>query len=74
MIKLRKAEKKDINSLKELFKDVFKESEEALDLFFKRIYKPEICYVCYEGDELIAMVYIIPTTINSRKEIGRAHV
>ncbi len=67
MIKLRKAEEKDINSLKELFKDVFNESEEALDLFFKRIYKLEICYVCYEGDELIAMVYIIPTTINSRK-------
>lgn len=67
MIKLRISEEKDINSLKELFKDVFNENDEALELFFKRIFKPEICYVCYEGDELIAMVYIIPTTLNTRK-------
>ncbi len=67
MIKLRKAENSDINSLKELFKDVFKENDEALELFFKRIFKPEICYICTEGEELISMVYIIPTSVNGRK-------
>lgn len=67
MLKLRISEESDINSLKELFKNVFEENDEALDLFFKRIFKPDICYVCYDGDELIAMVYIIPTTINGRK-------
>ncbi len=67
MIKLRISEEKDINSLKELFKNVFDENDEALELFFKRIFEPEICYVCYEGDELISMVYIIPTTLNGRK-------
>lgn len=67
MIKLRISEEKDINSLKELFKNVFNENDEALELFFKRIFKPEICYVCYEGEELVSMVYIIPTTLNGRK-------
>lgn len=67
MIKLRKAENSDLNSLKELFKNVFKENDEALELFFKRIFKPEICYICTEGDELVSMVYIIPTTVNGRK-------
>ncbi len=67
MIKLRRAEGSDINSLKELFKSVFKENDEALDLFFKRIFMPEICYICTEKDELVSMVYIIPTTVNGRK-------
>lgn len=67
MLNLRISREDDINSLKELFLDAFGENNDALDLFFKRIFKPEICYVCYDGDELIAMVYIIPTTINSRK-------
>lgn len=67
MIRLRVAQSSDINSLKELFKNTFKENDEALELFFKRIFKPEICYICLDGDELIAMVYIIPTTVNSRK-------
>ena len=65
MIRLRVAQRSDINSLKELFKNTFKENDEALELFFKRIFKPEICYICLDGDELIAMVYIIPTTVNS---------
>ncbi len=67
MIKLRTAEERDVNSLKELFKEVFNENDEALELFFNRIFKPEICYVCYERDELIAMAYIIPSTVNGRK-------
>ncbi len=67
MLKLRVSEKEDVSSLKELFKSVFDENEKALELFFKRIFKPEICYVCYDGETLAAMVYIIPTTINSRK-------
>lgn len=67
MIKLRKSEENDINSLKELFKDVFNENDEALELFFNRIFEPDICYICTEGSELISMVYIIPTTVNGRK-------
>lgn len=67
MIKLRVSREEDVSSLKELFKSVFDENDDALELFFKRIFKPDICYVCYDGDELIAMVYIIPTTLNSRK-------
>lgn len=67
MIELRISRESDVNSLKELYKACFDESDEALELFFKRIYKPEICYVVEDGGQIVSMLYFLDTTVNGRK-------
>ncbi|MEE3334494.1 MAG: GNAT family N-acetyltransferase [Ruminococcus sp.] len=67
MIELRVSRESDINSLKELYKSCFEESDEALELFFKRIYKPEICYIVENCGELLSMLYLLDTSVNGRK-------
>lgn len=64
MIEYRFAENDDINSLKELWFTVFQEKKEAVDLFFEKIFAPEITYVATQGDSLISMLYLLPCSIN----------
>lgn len=64
MLEMRIAREDDINSLKELYSEVFKEDERALELFFERIFKPEICYIAFDAGELVSMVYLIPSSVN----------
>ena len=66
MLEMRYAREEDINSLKELYLACFDEKPEAVELFFERIFKPENCYVCIDGGELIAMVHFLPTKLNGR--------
>ena len=63
---MRFASVEDIDSLKELYINSFDEQPEAVDLFFNRIFKPENCYIAIDRDELIAMVHMLPTTINGK--------
>lgn len=67
MIELRISKESDITSLKELYKACFEESNEALELFFKRIYKPEICYVVEIEGEIVSMLYFLDTSIGGHK-------
>ena len=64
MLEMRIAREGDINSLKELYSEAFKEDKKALGLFFERIFKPEICYIALDGGELASMVYLIPSSVN----------
>lgn len=66
MIEMRYAANGDVNSVKELYAASFDEKPEAIELFFKRIFKAENCYIAIDRGELIAMVHMIPTTINGR--------
>ncbi len=67
MIELRISKESDINSLKELYRACFDEKEEAIELFFIRIYKPEICYIVESAGELLSMLFFLDTSINGRK-------
>ena len=66
MIEMRYSSNDDINSLKELYLNSFDEKPEAVELFFKRIFKPENCYITVDKGELISMVHMLPTTVNGR--------
>lgn len=66
MIEMRYASDDDVNSLKELYTSSFDEKPEAVELFFKRIFVPENCYIAVDKDELIAMVHMLPTTVNGK--------
>ena len=66
MIEMRYACTEDVNSLKELYLSSFDEKPEAVEMFFKRIFKPNNCYIACNRDELIAMVHMLPTKINGR--------
>ena len=66
MIEMRYASKEDIDSLKELYLSSFEEKPEAIELFFKRIFAPENCFIAVDKDELISMVHMLPTTVNGR--------
>ncbi|MBQ5399598.1 MAG: GNAT family N-acetyltransferase [Ruminococcus sp.] len=67
MIELRLSRESDVNSLKKLYRSCFEEKEEALELFFERIYKPEICYVVEDGGQIVSMLYFLNTTVNGRR-------
>lgn len=66
MIEMRYANEDDVNSLKELYLSSFNEKPEAVELFFKRIFNPENCFIAIDKGELIAMVHMLPASLNGK--------
>ena len=67
MIDYSNATDNDINSLKELWLNNFEDNPKAVDLFFDRIFSPDITFVAKEGDTLVSMVYLLDTMVNGHK-------
>lgn len=67
MIEYRQAVEKDIVSLKELWIEVFKDKEIAVDLFFERIFNTDISYVAVDNEKLVSMLYLLPALVNGHK-------
>ena len=67
MIDYSNATDNDINSLKELWLNSFEDNPKAVDLFFDRIFSPDITFVAKEGDTLVSMVYLLDTMVNGHK-------
>lgn len=67
MIDYRVSVTEDINSLKELWGSAFEDKNTAIDLFFKRIFKPEICYVADCDGKIVSMLYMLKTSVNGHK-------
>ncbi len=64
MIEIKRAAESDYNSVKELWKNVFGDSDEYIELFLKRNY--EYCWVESDGTELMSMLFALPTKVNGR--------
>lgn len=63
MIEIRTASESDVNSIKELWKSCFEDTDEAIDLFLKRNLKH--AYLAIDG-EVMSMLFMLPTKINGR--------
>ncbi len=63
MIEIRTASENDINSIKELWKSCFEDTDEAVNLFLKRNLKN--AYLAVDG-ELMSMLFMLPAKINGR--------
>lgn len=62
---VRPAERRDEPLLKSLWKTVFGDSDQEIDLFFTTYFSPEWTAVINDGEQLIASAYILPVgTLN----------
>lgn len=52
-----------IEALKQMWKEVFGDTETYLQMFFETVYKEENTLTIIEDNELVAMLYMIPYTI-----------
>ena len=59
----------DISSLKKLWKEIFKDSDDYINLFFREKFKPEASFVIKENGELLAMLF---AEINTLFENGKS--
>jgi predicted acetyltransferase len=64
MIKYSNAVSDDVNSLKELWLQTFSEDKQQLDSFFEKLFSPEICFTAKSDGELVAMLYMLKTSVN----------
>ena len=67
MIKYFKANEKDIPFLKELWYQIFEENQNAIEIFFEKIFTTDICYVAKDNDKVVAMLYLLPTSVDGKK-------
>ena len=67
MLEFRIAREEDIESVRQLYSRCFSDTPEGTDVFFERIFSPDICYIAFDGGELAAMLCLLPTTINGRR-------
>lgn len=67
MLEFRASRPEDGNSLKELWKSAFREKDQAIELFFKRIYTPDICFVALFDNKPVSMLYLLNTSVNGKK-------
>lgn len=67
MIEYSNATDNDVNSLKELWLENFEDNPDSVDLFFERVFSPDISYVAKDGDAVVSMLYLINTMVNGRK-------
>ena len=67
MIEYKTAVTEDISSLKELWLNVFNDTETAVDLFFERKFTSDIAYIAKDGETLVSMLYLLPSMVNGHK-------
>ena len=60
--------KEDVPSLKKLWKDVFKDTDDYIELFFSVKYKAENTFIIKEDGEIASMFFAEPNTIVAGKE------
>lgn len=75
-MEFKTADKKDVPELKALWKDIFKDDDGYIDLFFKYKMKPEYTFVAKEKGEITGVVYSVyaPLVLNDRTEIGALYM
>lgn len=56
-LKLLHGSKKLLPSMKTLWRDTFGDSDEFIDLFFTKFYKPRKAFLRFDGDELVSMLF-----------------
>ena len=66
MLEFRIAREDDVDSVKALYTRCFNDTEQGTEVFFGRIFSPDICYIAFDGGELVAMLCMLPTSINGR--------
>ena len=70
-VKIINPKKEDLESLKRLWKDIFKDEDSYIELFFDVKYKPENTFIIKENNELAAMLYAEETTMKAvEKELS----
>lgn len=67
MIEYKTALVEDIRSLKELWLSVFNDTETAVELFFQRKFTPDIAFIAKDGEQLVSMLYLLPSSVNGHK-------
>lgn len=67
MIEYKIAETNDVNSIKELYTSIFKEKQEAVELFFERIFDTSFTYIAKDGEKLVSMLFMLPCSVNGVK-------
>lgn len=61
---IRLARTKDKENIYSLWQDVFGDTKETVDLFFKYCYKNENTLVCDDGGEVVSMLFLIEADIS----------
>lgn len=69
MISYKIATEKDVNSIKELWTNAFKEKPEAVDLYLSKIFPNNTCYLAFYNDSLIGMLHFIYGNVNGKKAV-----
>ncbi len=65
MIEIRAVAESDRENIKNLWKACFSDTDEAVELFLNSYY--EFGFIACEGDELMAMLFLLPAKVNGRE-------
>jgi len=66
-LELSAPQKRHINSMRELWKEAFGDSDEFLDSFFDTAFSPARCRVALDGDEVLGALYIFDCEYAEKK-------
>jgi GNAT superfamily N-acetyltransferase len=67
MLEFRIARDEDTEAVRALYLRCFDDTPEGAEVFFGGIYSPDICYIAFDGGVLVAMLCMLPTSVNGRK-------
>lgn len=62
-LKLLHGSKKLLPKMKALWRDTFGDSDEFIDLFFSKFYKPRKAFLRFDGDELVSMLFYMDVKV-----------
>ncbi len=63
----------EAENLKQLWAKVFRDSDEAIDMFFDFHFKPENTAVCIEDNKIVAMFFLLPGKLNNNNCIYNSY-
>ncbi len=62
-VTVKHGSKKRIAQMKELWREVFKDSDEFIDTFFASFYRPSRAFLAFEDKELVSMLYYMDVNL-----------
>lgn len=68
LITVSNCKEKDEIQLRKLWKDIFKDTDEYIDIFFKYKFSCDNTFVIYEGEEVVSTIYAEDITFNYKGE------